>query len=161
MRTTRTRLVVVVLALLIGAGGATPVAEAASQPTTHTPVMGANILSADQLARWYNHVEGRPPQAPGANNDIRTLAQIFIDQGRADGVRGDLAFVQSILETGWFQFPSAGPTTSRACTRSTVARAVTTAVTRRPRAVVSRRRRSVCARRSTCCAGTRTRRRAA
>ena len=37
-------------------------------------------------------------------NNITALAQIFIDEGRVEGVRGDIAFVQSILETGWFSF---------------------------------------------------------
>ncbi|MCU1426407.1 MAG: Esterase [Actinomycetia bacterium] len=83
--------------------------RAASRPTTHTPVMGANLLNADQLARWYNHVRGgTPPSAPGVNNDVRVLAQTFIDEGRMQGVRGDLAFVQSIIETGWFSFPDYG-----------------------------------------------------
>jgi hypothetical protein len=82
---------------------------AASRQTTHTPVMGANLLSADQLTRWYNHKRGGvPPRVPSVGNDIRTLAQIFIDEGRMDGVRGDLAFVQSVLETGWFSYPDYG-----------------------------------------------------
>jgi hypothetical protein len=39
---------------------------------------------------------------------VPALAQIFIDQGRAQGVRGDIAFAQSMLETGWLSFPAAG-----------------------------------------------------
>jgi hypothetical protein len=82
---------------------------AASRPTTHTPVMGANLLNAAQLARWYNHERGGvPPNVPGVGNNIQALAQIFIDEGRTQGVRGDIAFVQSIIETGWFSFPANG-----------------------------------------------------
>ena len=86
-------------------------ATTASQPavaatvTTHTPVMGPNLLSAPQLARWYNSVrDGIKPKVPALGNDINALAQTFIDEGRRDGVRGDIAFVQSILETGWFSY---------------------------------------------------------
>jgi hypothetical protein len=119
MRIRQHRLVVVaVVAACLVAGGAFAVPRAASRPaaaraaatrpTTHTPVMGPNLLSADQLARWYNHMHGSPPRAPGAGNDIHTLAQLFIEEGRTEGVRGDLAFVQSVLETGWFSFPDNG-----------------------------------------------------
>src|SRR3954469_23409373 len=91
--------------------GARPAAapRAQDRTTTHTPVMGANLLNADQLAKWFNHKRnGVPPDVPGVNNDVRTLAQLFIDEGRLDGVRGDMAFVQSVLETGWFSFPDNG-----------------------------------------------------
>src|SRR5262249_5201867 len=37
-------------------------------------------------------------------NDVAALAQVFIDDGKKEGVRGDMAFVQSQLETGWMGF---------------------------------------------------------
>ena len=77
----------------------------AATVTTRTPVMGPNLLSASQLARWYNSVRGGiPPKVPALHNSITALAQTFVDEGRRDGVRGDIAFVQSILETGWFSY---------------------------------------------------------
>jgi hypothetical protein len=103
-------LVVALLAATVGAAGfgAAP-AAAADQPTTRTPVMGPNLLSARQLARWYDHKRfGAPPNLPNLGDNVRRLAQIFIEEGRREGVRGDIAFAQSILETGWFTFPSAG-----------------------------------------------------
>lgn len=82
---------------------------AAATPTTQTPVMGPNLLNADQLAAWYRSKRGStPPNVPGVNYDVRALAQLFIEEGRLDGVRGDLAFVQSVLETGWFSYPDYG-----------------------------------------------------
>src|SRR4051812_22292673 len=73
--------------------------------TTRSPVMGPNLLSANQLARWFQSVPGRRPvRVPSLGNNITALAQTFIDEGRVEGVRGDIAFVQSILETGWFSF---------------------------------------------------------
>jgi len=84
--------------------GASPAAKPAVV-TTHTPVMGPNLLSATQLARWFNSVEGgTAPNVPSLHDNINALAQTFIDEGRIEGVRGDIAFVQSILETGWFGF---------------------------------------------------------
>jgi hypothetical protein len=119
MRNPKHRLVAVAFlaaVMLVGgaharAGGerAASGSRAAARNTTHTPVMGPNLLNADQLASWYNHERnGVPPRAPGVNNDVRALAQLFIEEGRVDGVRGDMAFVQSVLETGWFSFPDAG-----------------------------------------------------
>jgi hypothetical protein len=72
-----------------------------------TPVMGPSVLTAIDLAEWYRS-KGHTPQLPGVRNSVRRLAQLFIDEGTADGVRGDLAFVQSAVETGWFTFPSFG-----------------------------------------------------
>ena len=82
-----------------------PAASGAASLTTHTPVMGPNLLSGPQLARWFKSVRGNvKPNVPSLGNDIGALAQIFIDEGHVEGVRGDIAFVQSILETGWFSF---------------------------------------------------------
>jgi hypothetical protein len=37
------------------------------------------------------------------------MAQVFLDEGAMVQVRGDLAFAQSILETGWFGWPNSPP----------------------------------------------------
>ena len=39
---------------------------------------------------------------------IRTLAGYYISEGEAEGIRGDVAFAQSILETGAFMYPGHG-----------------------------------------------------
>ena len=72
--------------------------------TTHTPVMGPNLLTAAQLARWFHSMHSAPPNVPSLHDDVTLLAQTFIDAGHVEGVRGDLAFVQSIIETGWFGY---------------------------------------------------------
>jgi hypothetical protein len=79
--------------------------SASASVTTHTPVMGPSLLSASQLAHWYsNHHGSVQPRIPVLNNSVSALAQIYIDQGTREGVRGDMAFVQSMLETGWLGF---------------------------------------------------------
>jgi Mannosyl-glycoprotein endo-beta-N-acetylglucosaminidase len=73
--------------------------------TTRTPVMGPPLLTASDLGRWYSRHHGSiAPRLPALGNNVTALAQIFIDEGRRDGVRGDIAFVQSQLETGWLGF---------------------------------------------------------
>ena len=64
--------------------------------------MGPNILNADQIAAWYNSRRHAPYAVPGIG--VRDLAQLFLWEGAAENVRGDLAFAQSIVETGWFGF---------------------------------------------------------
>jgi hypothetical protein len=92
-------------ALVIGATS-TPAPAAV---TTHTPVMGPSLLTAGQLAAWYSKHHGSiQPRIPAFGghpaNDVAALAQVFIDDGKKEGVRGDMAFVQSMLETGWLGF---------------------------------------------------------
>ena len=95
-------LVVVCVSITTAAPGA------GAAVTTHTPVMGPSLLSASQLASWYAHHSGTAPRIPAFGGhpagDVAALAQVFIDDGKAEGVRGDMAFVQSMLETGWLGF---------------------------------------------------------
>ena len=76
--------------------------------TTETPVMGPSLLNANQLVNWYNARGSGPPRLPMLNNDVRALAQLFIDEGAVEGVRGDMAFVQAVIETSGFNFPDFG-----------------------------------------------------
>jgi hypothetical protein len=39
---------------------------------------------------------------------VTDLARLFIEEGNREGVAGDVAFVQSMLETGWLTFPDHG-----------------------------------------------------
>jgi hypothetical protein len=39
---------------------------------------------------------------------LPTLAGYYISEGEAEGVRGDVAFAQSVLETGAFMYPGHG-----------------------------------------------------
>jgi hypothetical protein len=83
----------------IGAPGA-PAARPAGASTSTFPVMGPSTLTAAQLARWF-HSTGRVPVIPVS---IEALAQFYIQEGADENVRGDLAFAQSVVETGYFGF---------------------------------------------------------
>jgi hypothetical protein len=82
--------------------------EAAAAVTTKTPVMGPSLLTASELSAWYFRHSGSTPLIPAFDGhpagDVKALAQVFIDDGRLEGVRGDIAFIQSQLETGWMHF---------------------------------------------------------
>lgn len=72
--------------------------------SSSSPLLGPSRLSAGQLAAFVE----RTGHEPRATVPIHELATMFLEEGAAEGVRGDVAFAQSILETGWFTFPDGG-----------------------------------------------------
>lgn len=69
-----------------------------------TPILGRSRLSGDELAAWFESTGVRARTTV----PIRELARMFVEEGAAEGVRGDVAFAQSVLETGHFYFPDYG-----------------------------------------------------
>jgi hypothetical protein len=65
------------------------------------PVMGDTQLSAAQLAAWFRSTGYTPHLAPGTSID--DLARLYVVEATAEHVRGDLAFAQAVVETGFFQ----------------------------------------------------------
>lgn len=68
-------------------------------------IVGPSRVNPTQMAAWFRS-RTRSPYAVSV--PIEQLAAIYIDEGNRAGVRGDIAFAQSILETGWFSFPAGG-----------------------------------------------------
>ena len=91
------------------AGAASLVAAAALPAATAgpasagTPILGRSQYSARQIASWYATVGHRSR----ALVPVENLAQLFLDEGVLEGVRGDIAFCQAMVETGWLTFPAA------------------------------------------------------
>jgi hypothetical protein len=67
------------------------------------PIMSASVLSGNDLAAWYAS-RGWRPRVPVSISD---LANWFVSEGADEGVRGDVAFAQAIIETGAFSSPDA------------------------------------------------------
>ncbi len=65
------------------------------------PVMGPTVLSASEMAAWYRSSGASPRLSDGMSID--ELAQIYVEEGTAESVRGDFAFAQSYVETGGFR----------------------------------------------------------
>jgi hypothetical protein len=63
-------------------------------------VVGPTIVNAAQMAAWWRtqHYGGYSVGIP-----IEALAQLYVDEGNAEGVRGDVAFAQAVVETGGFR----------------------------------------------------------
>jgi predicted nucleic acid-binding Zn-ribbon protein len=69
-----------------------------------SPILGPALLTAQQLADFVR-ARGYHPRI---TVPLDELAQDYITEGANAGVRGDVAFAQSILETGGFSFPGGG-----------------------------------------------------
>jgi Mannosyl-glycoprotein endo-beta-N-acetylglucosaminidase len=67
-------------------------------------ILGEPLLSATQMAEWFEstgyHAHLTVP--------ITQLANDYIQAAQQTGVRADIAFAQSIIETGYFTFPAYG-----------------------------------------------------
>lgn len=66
------------------------------------PVMGQSSLTSEQIAGffWAN----QPSGSPCLTVSIEDLTAFFVWEGNVENVRGDIAFAQSIVETGWFRY---------------------------------------------------------
>lgn len=109
-RTRRWRPLLAAAALAVGAAGCVMpppavgacVAPAGSTATAVSVLGPCAVVSAYEITAWFT-AQTRPEFRAGVS--IEELAQLYVEEGMAEGVRGDLAFVQSIIETGWFNFP--------------------------------------------------------
>jgi len=77
-------------------------------PSRSVSVMGSHEVPAATIAAWYR---ASTSVTYRASVPVETLADLFVFEGAREGVRGDIAFAQAVLETGWFGFPgSVAPT---------------------------------------------------
>jgi hypothetical protein len=65
-----------------------------------SPILGPNRLTAGDLAAFVLETGHRPK----VSVPIEELARLFIQESAQEHVRGDVAWAQSILETGWFGY---------------------------------------------------------
>ncbi|MEF9945465.1 MAG: glucosaminidase domain-containing protein [Lachnospiraceae bacterium] len=71
------------------------------------PIMGKAVTSVEKMVQFYE-TQGQPypadALAPGGAGDIQTFCQMYVDESLAEGVRPEVAFVQTMKETGWLQY---------------------------------------------------------
>ena len=73
-------------------------------PLPGTAILGEQQLTAAQLLAWYRSTGAVANVEVG----IDELIDDYLTEGAAEHVRGDIAFLQSIVETGYFSFPGGG-----------------------------------------------------
>jgi predicted nucleic acid-binding Zn-ribbon protein len=64
------------------------------------PIMGPTVLTADEMAAWLK-TTGNTPRLSGGMT-VQLIAQMYVDEGTAENIRGDVAFAQASIETGGF-----------------------------------------------------------
>ena len=72
-----------------------------STETEKTAIMGKAQATAQQMALFCRSKTSTPQLT---SCSLEQLAEMFIEEGEAEGVRGDVAFAQSLHETGYFKF---------------------------------------------------------
>ena len=72
-----------------------------STETEKTAIIGKAQATAQQMALFCRS-KNSTPQLTSCS--LEQLAEMFIEEGEAEGVRGDVAFAQSLHETGYFKF---------------------------------------------------------
>ena len=87
--------------LALGLSPTTSAADCATLADDGTPtILGPSALSVTDLRSWWTDRDrGQPPRLRLAIGD---LIAVYLAEGDVEGVRGDMAFAQAILETGSF-----------------------------------------------------------
>jgi hypothetical protein len=100
------------LAVACGGGGS-PVSPTPTPTPDPIPssvsIMGGSRLTSTQIAAWVNGRQPRPSGVWSATVPLETMAAYYVEEGATEGVTGDIAFMQSVVETAWFRFTGSIP----------------------------------------------------
>ena len=77
---------------------------AAPSGVSGTKIMGAAVATADQMRAY---IKAKNPKVA---QSVLDMVPLYLSEGAAEGVRGDIAFAQSCLETGNFGFAGSAVT---------------------------------------------------
>lgn len=70
----------------------------------YTKIMGKAVASVEQMREYVRKAN------PSVNQSVLDMIPLYLSEGEAEGVRGDVAFAQSCLETGNFGFSGSAVT---------------------------------------------------
>lgn len=71
-----------------------------TEPTGYHSIAGKAVATAAQMVAYIK------AKRPGVEQSVIDMIPLYISEGRAEGIAGDIAFAQSCVETGNFAFPS-------------------------------------------------------
>lgn len=66
--------------------------------SSYTKIMGTAVATAEQMAVYIKS------KNPSVAQSVIDMIPLYLSEGKAEGVRGDIAFAQSCLETGNFKY---------------------------------------------------------
>ena len=78
--------------------------SAATGSASGTKIMGTAVATADQMKAY---IKAKNPKVA---QSVLDMVSLYLSEGAAEGVRGDIAFAQSCLETGNFGFAGSAVT---------------------------------------------------
>jgi len=73
-------------------------------PAGSPTIQGPAVLTAAELAGWF----ASTGHTANITVPMAELATNYLESGQSQGVRSDVAFAQSVIETGYFGFPAGG-----------------------------------------------------
>ena len=71
------------------------------------PIMGKSSVTVEQMVSYFNSVNLPYPAeqlSKGGADSIETFCQMYYEEAAAEGVRPEVAYVQTMKETGWLQY---------------------------------------------------------
>jgi len=80
---------------------------ASSGTVGYTRIMGSAVATAEQMKAYLKK------KNPSVAQSVFDMIPLYLSEGKAEGVRGDIAFAQSCLETGNFTFSGSAVTLSQ------------------------------------------------
>ena len=75
--------------------------------TGHYPIMGLNMVTVEQLVKYYQRSGNIYPSealAKGGAATLEQFCQIYYEEAQIEGVRVEVAFTQAMKETGWLKY---------------------------------------------------------
>lgn len=70
-------------------------------------IMGESSVTAEDLAEYFQSEKAVYPSealAKGGADSLEVFCEIYCEEAKAEGVRPEVAFAQTMKETGWLQF---------------------------------------------------------
>ena len=102
------RSLVACVVVLIGADRRSVGSHPAAPPGRWARTTPSSDRTGSPPPRWRRGSGPKTSSPYRAGVPLDQLASLYISEGNLAGVRGDIAFAQSILETRWFSFPAGG-----------------------------------------------------
>lgn len=72
------------------------------QAATNNKIMGKSKLTVQQMSAF---VKKKNPNSNKLQDiSVQELAELYLEEGKKEGIRGDVAFAQALKETGYFKY---------------------------------------------------------
>ena len=88
----------------LGSGGSSIDDAKSDETSDYTKIVGDSVATAEQMIARLKKVNPNVPKS------VIDMIPYYISEGKTEGVRGDIAFAQSCIETGNFLFPNCNVT---------------------------------------------------